>query len=72
MRTKPTMSKKMLRSVLVAAFSVGVAFGIAGGLSEAKVDVRADSVWPPIVAEDAVMADSVWAGPARTDDSVWA
>ncbi|GAA2261264.1 MULTISPECIES: hypothetical protein [Streptomyces] len=70
------MSKKMLRSVLVAAFSVGVAFGIAGGLSEAKVDVRADSVWPPIVApivaEDAVMADSVWAGPARTDDSVWA
>ncbi|WP_371237774.1 hypothetical protein [Streptomyces pimonensis] len=67
------MGKKMLRSVLVAAFSVGVAFGIAGGLSEAKEDVRADSVWPPIIAQDAPAADSVWAaGPARTDDSVWA
>lgn len=67
------MGKKMLRSVLVAAFSVGVAFGIAGGLSGAKGDVRADSVWPPIVAQDAPASDSVWAaGPARTDDSVWA
>ena len=67
------MGKKMLRSVLVAAFSVGVAFGVVGGLSEGKMDVRADSVWPPIVAKDAVAGDSVWAaGPARTDDSVWA
>ncbi|GLW49167.1 hypothetical protein Stsp02_48280 [Streptomyces sp. NBRC 14336] len=67
------MGKKMLRSVLVAAFSVGVAFGVVGGLSEAKADVRADSVWPSIVAKDAVEGDSVWAvGPVRADDSVWA
>jgi len=72
-RTKPTMGKKMLRSVLVAAFSVGVAFGVVSGFSEAKGDVLADSVWPPIVAQDAPAGDSVWAaGPARTDDSVWA
>ncbi|MFF5156314.1 hypothetical protein ACFY3N_08685 [Streptomyces sp. NPDC000348] len=59
--------------MLVAAFSVGVAFGVAGGLSEAGGDVRADSVWPPIVAQDAPPGDSVWAaGPVRTDDSVWA
>ncbi|MDT0394260.1 MULTISPECIES: hypothetical protein [Streptomyces] len=63
----------MLRSVLVAAFSVGVAFGVVSGFSEAKGDVLADSVWPPIVAQDAPAGDSVWAaGPARTDDSVWA
>lgn len=67
------MGKRMLRSVLVAAFSVGVAFGALSGLSGAETDARADSVWPPIVAQEAVSGDSVWAaGPAHTDDSVWA
>lgn len=67
------MGKKMLRSVLVAAFSAGVVFGVVGGFSETKTDVRADSVWPPIIAKNTVMGDSVWAaGPAHPDDSVWA
>ncbi|MGW5971864.1 hypothetical protein [Streptomyces sp. NPDC055186] len=59
--------------MLVAAFSAGVAFGVMGGLSETKADVRADSVRPSIVAKNTVMGDSVWAaGPAHPDDSVWA
>ncbi|MFF4760000.1 hypothetical protein [Streptomyces sp. NPDC001292] len=36
------MSKRMLRSVLVAAFSSVVAFGALSGLSGAKGDVRAE------------------------------
>ncbi|WP_175647220.1 hypothetical protein [Streptomyces cyaneochromogenes] len=40
MRTKPTMRKRMLRSVLVAAFSAVVAFGTLAGLSGAKSDVH--------------------------------
>ncbi|MPY31926.1 hypothetical protein FNH09_11685 [Streptomyces adustus] len=35
----------MLRSVLVAAFSAVVAFGTLSGLSGAKGDARADTVW---------------------------
>ncbi|GGZ13097.1 hypothetical protein GCM10010365_36120 [Streptomyces poonensis] len=48
MRTKPTMGKRMLRSVLVIAFSAVVAFGTLSGLSDAKSDVRADSHWPAV------------------------
>ncbi|GAA2271616.1 hypothetical protein GCM10010145_54240 [Streptomyces ruber] len=46
MRTKPTMRKRMLRSMLGIAFSAVVAFGALSGLSDAKSDVRADSHWP--------------------------
>ncbi|MER5693137.1 hypothetical protein ACWDBO_17315 [Streptomyces mirabilis] len=42
------MRNKMLRSVLVAAFSAVVALG---GLSGAKGDVRADSHWPAAAAD---------------------
>lgn len=66
MRTKPTMRNKMLRSVLVAAFSAMVAFGALGGLSETKADVLADSHWPA-VATDNVLADSHWPAPAADD-----
>ncbi|MDX3758958.1 MULTISPECIES: hypothetical protein [Streptomyces] len=45
------MRNKMLRSVLVAAFSAVVAFGALGGLSGAKGDVRADSHWPAAAAD---------------------
>ena len=73
MRTKPIMRKKMLRLVLVAAFSAVTAFGALSGLSDAKGDVRADSVWPVAAAATAVAGDSVWpVSPDRTDDSVWA
>lgn len=72
MRTKPIMRNRLLRSVLVAAFSVGAALGVLGDLSGATVDTRADSTWPPIIAP-APAGDSVWAeSPAHTDDSVWA
>jgi hypothetical protein len=62
------MRKRMLRSVLVATFSVVVAFGTLNGLSDAKGDVRADSRWsvPGVAAgpagEDAQAspADSIW------------
>ncbi|MET7567606.1 hypothetical protein ABZT04_03770 [Streptomyces sp. NPDC005492] len=59
----------MLRSVLVAAFSAVVAFGAAGGLSVAKGDVRADSVWAVTTASGAVASGDTSDG---TDDSVWA
>lgn len=80
MRTKPTMHKRMLRSVLVAAFSAVVAFGALGGLSATKSDIARDSSWSTtaaavpgdsswvIVASD-VPGDSSWVAPA---DSSWA
>lgn len=45
------MRNKMLRSVLVAAFSAMVAFGALGGFSGTKSDVRADSHWPAAAAD---------------------
>jgi len=67
------MRKKMLRLVLVAAFSAVTAFGALGGLSDAKSDTQADSVWPEVAASTVVAGDSVWpVSPDRTDDSVWA
>lgn len=79
MRTKPTMHKRMLRSVLVAAFSAVVAFGALSGLSTTKSDIAMDSSWSTtaavpadsswvIVASD-VPGDSSWVAPA---DSSWA
>lgn len=62
------MSKRMLRSVLVAAFSAVVAFGTLNGLSDAKGDAEADSRWSLTVAS----ADPVDDGAqAVTTDSRW-
>jgi hypothetical protein len=62
------MRKRMLRSVLVAAFSAVVAFGSLSGLSGAKGDVRADSVWSLVTATTGTGAGDVSANP---QDSVW-
>jgi hypothetical protein len=48
-RTKPTMRKRLLRSVLAAALSAVAAFGALSGFSGTKGDARADSHWPSIV-----------------------
>lgn len=73
MRTKPTMYKRMLRSVLAAAFSTVVAFGVLSGLAGTKGDVRADdSTWrQPAVA--VAEKDSTWIITAAEDpqDSTW-
>ncbi len=67
------MRNKMLRSALVAAFSAVMALGVLSGLSDARGDARADSVWPAAVATHVVAGDSVWPiAPASQDDSVWA
>lgn len=49
MRTKPTMRKRMLRSVLVAAFSAVVTLGALSGPPEAGSVVSADTHWPATV-----------------------
>jgi hypothetical protein len=54
------MRNKMLRSVLVAAFSAVVALGALGGFSNVKEEVRANTVWPSV----AVNAE---AAPGATD-----
>ncbi|MET7289865.1 hypothetical protein [Streptomyces sp. NPDC005573] len=51
------MHKKLLRSVLVAAFSVLVAVGASSGFAKVKQDVRADSAWP-LIAPHVVGAKS--------------
>ncbi|MGX4691203.1 hypothetical protein [Streptomyces sp. JNUCC 63] len=66
------MSKRMLRSVLVAAFSAVMAITALVGLSGAKDDVRADSTWGVVApggAKDSVGAAP--ASPAGADDSTW-
>lgn len=67
MRTKPTMRKKMLRSVLVVAVSAVVASGALAGLSGAKSDahgavVGAETAPAVTVGGEAVSlpADSKW------------
>ncbi|MFF8777962.1 hypothetical protein ACF07W_11940 [Streptomyces sp. NPDC015140] len=64
MRTKPTMSKRMLRSVLVAAFSAVVAFGALNGLVTAQGDERANGV-------ESVEVSAGQDAAAVTDDTVW-
>jgi hypothetical protein len=59
------MRNRMLRLGLVAAFSAVVAFGTVSGLSGAKGDDRADSVWPA-APKGHVLADSVWPAAARS------
>lgn len=62
------MRKRMLRSVLVAAFSAVVAFGTLNGLSTGKGDTRADSVWSVVGASDGSIQAVAEAAPS---DSVW-
>ena len=59
------MRKRMLRSVLVAAFSAVVAFGTLSGLSGAKSDTRADTQWS-VVKADGVVDSAVVAAPGDT------
>jgi hypothetical protein len=61
------MRKRMLRSVLVAAFSAVVAFGSLGGFSGAKGDARADSSWAVTTATAAGSGDVL----SGADDSSW-
>ncbi len=42
------MRNRMLRSLLVAAFSAVVALGALSGLSNVKDEVRANSSWPSV------------------------
>ncbi|WTZ46636.1 hypothetical protein OG241_26340 [Streptomyces sp. NBC_01390] len=65
------MRKKMLRWVLVAAFSAVATFGALGGLSGAEGDSRADSVWPPASTHAVVAGDSVAQSSNGLFDSVW-
>ncbi len=57
----------MLRSILVAAFSTVVAFGVLSGLSEAKSDSRADSTWPSSKTTVTIAGDSTWPTSAARD-----
>ncbi|GHE65006.1 hypothetical protein GCM10014715_18160 [Streptomyces spiralis] len=52
------MGKRMLRSVLVAAFSAAAAMGLWAGFSGEKGDVRADTSWPAVAASTA--SDTSW------------
>ncbi|GGS86038.1 hypothetical protein GCM10010254_02270 [Streptomyces chromofuscus] len=62
------MRKRMLRSVLVAAFSAVVAVGTLSGLSPAKDAAPADSIW----SQGAVSAEPVGEDTRLgTDDSIW-
>lgn len=72
------MRKRMLRSVLVAAFSAVVGLGALSGLAGAKGDVRADSSWgAAAMTATAAEGDSSWGsvgadGPAVAEgDSSW-
>lgn len=59
------MRKRMLRSVLVAAFSAVAIFGTLSGLSSANSDIRADTSWPAVAESTtlAVALDTSWPVP---------
>ncbi|MCF4139484.1 hypothetical protein ACIRPQ_07910 [Streptomyces sp. NPDC101213] len=67
------MGKRKLRSVLVAAFSAAVAFGVLSGLAGAESDALADSSWGVKQPSTAVAGDSSWGivTPTGADDSSW-
>ncbi|MGW0536984.1 hypothetical protein [Streptomyces sp. NPDC003032] len=76
-RTKPAMCKGKLRSVLVGAFSVGLAISAFSGLElgaetgNATAVVQESKPAPPdIVGSSTPMGDIVWAS-TSTDDIVW-
>lgn len=67
------MRKRTLRSVLVAAFSAVMAFGVLSGLAGTKGDVRADGSWGPGTVQESAPPDSTWGvvQPQLADDSTW-
>ncbi|WSZ37167.1 hypothetical protein OHU29_22445 [Streptomyces canus] len=62
------MRKRMLRSVLVAAFSAVVAFGTLSGLSAVKGDAQTGDAGSVAVASTAPADESAPLFPA---DSIW-
>lgn len=54
------MRRKMLRSVLVAAFSAVVAVGAWSAFSGANGDVRANTTWPSISATTTGTDNTTW------------
>jgi len=62
------MRKRMLRSVLVAAFSAVMAFGTLSGLSAAKGDAQAGDADSVVVTSTAPADESAQLFPA---DSIW-
>lgn len=52
------MRNRMLRSVLVAAFSAVVALGVLSGFSDVKDDARANSSWPSVAVNSAHGAEN--------------
>jgi hypothetical protein len=69
------MGKRLLRSILVAAFSVLVTVGALGGLASEKGDARADTTWPMVVSKTASASDTTWptvvAKTASPGDTTW-
>ena len=64
------MRKGLLRSVLVAAFSAVMAFGVVSAHSAARSDAPADSFWGGAAVESVdatLLADSIW--PVAPQDS---
>lgn len=57
------MRNKMLRSVLVAAFSAVVALGALSGFSGERDGVRANTQWPAAVADVATADNTQWPNP---------
>ncbi|WP_107471025.1 hypothetical protein [Streptomyces monashensis] len=64
------MRNRLLRSVLVAAFSAVAALGALSGFAAAgKSEVRANSTWPAVVASP---ANSTWpVAAASPANSTW-
>ncbi len=58
------MRNRMLRSVLVVAFSAVAALGALSGFSDVKDDARANSSWPSVAVNSAHGAEnSSWPSP---------
>jgi hypothetical protein len=54
------MRNRMLRSVLVAAFSVVVTLGALSGFSDEKGDVRANTSWPAVAQTSHGVNNTSW------------
>ncbi|MFE1246973.1 hypothetical protein [Streptomyces sp. NPDC058741] len=57
------MRNKMLRSVLVAAFSAVVALGVLSGFSDEEGGTRANTQWPAVIVSAAVADNTQWPSP---------
>lgn len=54
------MRNRMLRSVLVAAFSAVVALGALGGFTETEGTTQANSSWPSVAVNAEGTDNSSW------------